>query len=150
MDIQDILYFRMAERLALTVVIVLVSLIVMVSFWRTVQKIDLTDGGKLGLAGSFAFSTPVFVLLTIIGYAWVSLSNEIMIGENNAAMMGAGQRVETDPELQALLREMRTEKQRLRHLPIAPMTFRGSRKSFGRSIVPRVSRICRNPSSAGW
>ena len=69
---------------------------------------------------------------------------------DNAAMMGAGQRVETDPELQALLREMRTEKQRLRHLPIAPMTFRGSRKSFGRSIVPRVSRICRNPSSAGW
>lgn len=112
MDIQDILYFRMAERLALTVVIVLVSLTVMVSFWRTVQKIDLTDGGKLGLAGSFAFSTPVFVLLTIIGYAWVSLSNEIMIGENNAAMMGAGQRVETDPELQALLREMRTEEQK--------------------------------------
>jgi hypothetical protein len=112
--LNEILYFRMAERLTLTTVIVLIALVVMVGFWRTVQKIDLTEGGKLGIAGSFAFSTPVFVLLTIVGYTWVSLTNQITLetapggGTGSATLIvGEGKGIETDAELQELLREVR-------------------------------------------
>ena len=75
----EIVLFRIAERLGLSLIVLLVALVVMVGFWRSVQKLDVTDGGKLGLAGSFALSTPVFVLLAIIGYAWVSLSFPIQV-----------------------------------------------------------------------
>lgn len=75
----DIILFRIAERLTLTTVVLLVALVVMVGFWRSVQKIDLSDSGKLGIGGSFIFSTPVFVLLAIIGYSWVSLEHPIQI-----------------------------------------------------------------------
>jgi hypothetical protein len=74
-----IVLFRIAERLTLTLVVLIVAAIVMIGFWRTVQRVDLTEGGKLGVAGSFAFSTPVFVLLTIVGYAYVSLSAPITV-----------------------------------------------------------------------
>jgi hypothetical protein len=75
----DIILFRIAERLTLTLVVLLVALVVMIGFWRTVQKIDLAEGARLGLGGSFVFSTPVFVLLAIIGYAWVSLEHPITV-----------------------------------------------------------------------
>ena len=75
----EIVLFRIAERLGLSLIVLLVALVVMVGFWRSVQKLDVSDGGKLGLAGSFALSTPVFVLLAIIGYAWVSLSFPIQV-----------------------------------------------------------------------
>lgn len=74
-----IVFFRIGERLTLTLVVLVVSTIVMIGFWRTVQRVNLTEGGKLGVAGSFAFSTPVFVLLTIVGYAYVSLSAPISV-----------------------------------------------------------------------
>lgn len=80
-----IVLFRIGERLTLTLVVLVVSAIVMVGFWRTVQRIDLTEGGKLGVAGSFAFSTPVFVLLTIVGYAYVSLSAPINVTQGGNA-----------------------------------------------------------------
>lgn len=84
----EIVLFRIAERLTLTLIVLLVAFVVMVGFWRSVQKLDVTDGGKLGVAGSFALSTPVFVLLAIIGYAWVSLSFPIEVA-GPAAVPGA-------------------------------------------------------------
>ena len=75
-----VILFRMGERLTLTLVVILVALVVMVGFWKSVQKVDLTQGGSLGVAGSFMFSTPVFVLLTVVGYAYVSLSHPISVG----------------------------------------------------------------------
>ncbi|MCA8882241.1 MAG: hypothetical protein KDA50_00570 [Rhodobacteraceae bacterium] len=75
----DIILFRIGERLTLSAMVLLVAVVVMIGFWRSVQKIDLSEGGKLGLGGSFVFSTPVFVLLAIIGYAWVSLEHPIQV-----------------------------------------------------------------------
>ncbi|WP_193139339.1 hypothetical protein [Meridianimarinicoccus sp. MJW13] len=74
-----IILFRIAERLTLTAVVLLVALVVMIGFWRTVQKINLAEGAPLGLGGSFVFSTPVFVLMALIGYAWVSLEHPIEV-----------------------------------------------------------------------
>ncbi len=74
-----IMLFRMVERLTLTAAVIVVAVILMIGFWRSVQKIDLTQGGALGITGSFVFSTPVFALLTIVGYAYVSLSHPIKV-----------------------------------------------------------------------
>ncbi len=74
----SIVLFRMAERIGLTLIIVIISVIVMIGFWRTIQKFDITGSkAPLGLSGSFALTTPVFVLLTLVGYTWVSLSHPI-------------------------------------------------------------------------
>ncbi|WP_116131527.1 hypothetical protein [Tropicimonas sp. IMCC34043] len=74
----QIILFRIAERMTLTLVVLIVASVVMVGFWRTVQKLDVQNTG--GIGGSFVFSTPVFVLLAIIGYAWVSLEHPIQVG----------------------------------------------------------------------
>ncbi|MEL6102454.1 MAG: hypothetical protein AAFV87_10340 [Pseudomonadota bacterium] len=81
-----IVLFRMAERLTLTGVVLLVAAIVMVGFWRAVQKFDLTKAAGVGISGSFVFSTPVFVLLTIVGYAYVSLSHPITVGADQSVL----------------------------------------------------------------
>lgn len=88
--------FRIVERLTLTAVVLLVSAIVMVAFWRSVQRLDIEKAGSLGLSGSVMFSTPVFVLLTLVGYAYVSLSHPISVGpaaapgQDRLATAGAG------------------------------------------------------------
>ncbi|WP_425092802.1 hypothetical protein [Tropicimonas sp. S265A] len=94
LSLDPVVLFRMGERLTLTVIVILVALIVMVGFWRTVQKVEITEGKALGLAGSFMFSTPVLVLLAIVGYAWVSLSNPITLATTTAT-------AETDDTRQA-------------------------------------------------
>ena len=83
MDI--IVLFRLGERLTLTLVVLLVAFIVMVGFWRTVQEIHISEGEKLGVSGTFVLSTPIFVLLTVIGYSWVSLSHPIQLTNNPLA-----------------------------------------------------------------
>jgi hypothetical protein len=85
----QVIAFRIGERITLTIVVLLVALVVMVGFWRTVQRVKVDDGGKLGVAGSVVLSTPVFVLMTIVGYAWVSLAHPISIGAP-AAVPGNG------------------------------------------------------------
>ena len=75
--LNPIIAFRMSERLLLTAIVIVVALVVLVGFWKTVQKITVTDSGPLGVAGSMALSTPVFALLAVILYAWVSLSHPI-------------------------------------------------------------------------
>ena len=75
--LNPIIVFRMSERLLLTAIVIVVALVVLVGFWKTVQRVTLKDGGSLGITGSVALSTPVFALLAVILYAWVSLSHPI-------------------------------------------------------------------------
>lgn len=76
-DLSPVILFRMSERLLLTGMVVIVALVILVGFWKTVQRISIENGGPVGLAGSTALSTPIFALLAIILYAWVSLSHPI-------------------------------------------------------------------------
>ncbi|QPH53759.1 hypothetical protein [Pontivivens ytuae] len=76
--------FRMAERLTLTAAVLLIALIVMIGFWRSVQKLDVDPSKGLGIGGSVVLSTPVFVLLTLVAYAYVSLSNPISVDPHAA------------------------------------------------------------------
>lgn len=94
----QIVLFRIAERLTLTAIVLLVAAVVMVGFWRSVQKLDLAEGGKIGIGGSFAFSTPVFVLLAIIGYAYVSLSFPIEVTQPAAPPVAVAAEAEAGAE----------------------------------------------------
>ena len=52
----------------------------MISFWRSIQRIDFqVSREKIGAAGSVILGTPVFMLLALVGYAYVSLSNPINV-----------------------------------------------------------------------
>jgi hypothetical protein len=72
--------FRIGERIALTVVVILVALVVTAGFWRSIQKVDFTlsKAGASG-GGTLVLATPVFALLALIGLAWVSFAHPITV-----------------------------------------------------------------------
>jgi hypothetical protein len=72
--------FRIGERIALTVIVILVALVVTAGFWRSIQKVDFTlaKAGTSG-GGTFVLATPVFALLALIGFAWVSFAHPIAV-----------------------------------------------------------------------
>lgn len=123
-----IILFRMFERMTLTATVIVVALILMIGFWRSVQKIDLAQGGSLGIAGSFVFSTPVFALLVIVGYAYVSLSHPIKVDASpqtgaptelaqsggQSQFLGAAR--ETEEESQQVGYDLATAQRRVRSL----------------------------------
>lgn len=88
---ESLVLFRMVERLLLSGLIVLVSLAVMIAFWRSLQRIEFqVTRDKIGAGGTLVLATPVFVLLAMIGYAWVSLTNPITVATTGAAAAGEG------------------------------------------------------------
>jgi hypothetical protein len=72
--------FRIGERIALTVIVILVALVVTAGFWRSIQKVDfsLAKAGTSG-GGTLVLATPVFALLALIGFAWVSFAHPISV-----------------------------------------------------------------------
>lgn len=69
------LIVRVSERIGITVIIVSISLILLVAFWRSLQKVDFafeTEGGVT--KANVILATPVFVLLILVGYAYVTFS----------------------------------------------------------------------------
>lgn len=92
-DLNPVILFRMSERLLLTGMVLVVAIVVLVGFWKTVQRINIKDGGPVGIAGSMALSTPVFALLAIILYAWVSLSHPIVFTPASGTPDGGPDRV---------------------------------------------------------
>jgi hypothetical protein len=83
------LYFRIAERITLTMIIILLCFVVMIAFWRSIQRIEIQlSKEKLGAAGSVVLSTPVFMLLALVGYSYVSLSNPVAIDLGERKLVG--------------------------------------------------------------
>ena len=75
--LKTVVLFRIGERITLSA---LILIIMMIAFWRPVQKIDFRITQKnIGTGGSVLLGTPIFVLLTLVGYAFVSLSNPITV-----------------------------------------------------------------------
>jgi hypothetical protein len=78
--------FRIGERVAISLVIIIVSLVVTRGFWRSIQKVDFSVGqGPLTSGGTFMLATPVFALLALIGFAWVSFSHPVSVTVPQAA-----------------------------------------------------------------
>lgn len=71
---------RIGERIAISLVVIAVALVVTLGFWRTIQKVDFSlSQEKLSGGGSFVLATPVFALLALIGFAWVSFSHPVSV-----------------------------------------------------------------------
>lgn len=70
---------RIGERVALSLVVVVVALTVTLGFWRSIQRVDFDLGDKLGGSARLVLATPVLALLALIGFAWVSFSNPITV-----------------------------------------------------------------------
>ena len=67
----------------------IVAIVVMIAFWRSVQKIDFRiTRENIGTGGSVLLGTPIFVLLTLVGYAFVSLSNPITVKTPTEEVIG--------------------------------------------------------------
>lgn len=77
-DADQAILFRMAERLTLTMVIVLAVIVVMAGFWRGVSRLEF-DGSNAGLGGSVMLATPVLMVAVLVGYAWVSLNAPVTV-----------------------------------------------------------------------
>jgi hypothetical protein len=84
LDYQQIIYFRLAERAVMTIVVILIAVTVTVAFWRSVQKMDFS-GLKTApdLKVSLLLNTPVFVMLALMGYAYVVLNAKISLDQEN-------------------------------------------------------------------
>ena len=72
--------FRIGERVLISLVIVAVSLVVTRGFWKSIQKVDFSVAqGSVSGGGSLVLATPVFALLALIGFAWVSFSHPVSV-----------------------------------------------------------------------
>jgi hypothetical protein len=75
-----VFYLRVIERLAISGLVSAVALVILVAFWRTVHRVDFNvTREKIGLAGTTLIATPVLVLLILVGFAWVVLTNKISL-----------------------------------------------------------------------
>lgn len=75
-----ILLLRIIERFVITGLILVVAVVVLIAFWRTVHRIDFNvTKEKVGVAGTTLIATPILVLLILVGFAWVALNNKISL-----------------------------------------------------------------------
>jgi hypothetical protein len=71
---------RLTERFAMSLVIVTIAVIAMFAFWRSVQRVEFNLAqDKIGRSANIALATPLFVLLVLVGYAYVSFSHPVTV-----------------------------------------------------------------------
>jgi hypothetical protein len=88
---------RLTERFAMSLVIVTIAVIAMFAFWRSVQRVEFNLAqDKIGRSANIALATPLFVLLVLVGYAFVSFSHPVTVtvperrtNQDTAASQGA-------------------------------------------------------------
>ena len=67
--------FRLIERSILSLVVISLAIVVVVAFWKSVQKVDASSStGGISFGFNMLIATPVFVLLILVGYAYVVMS----------------------------------------------------------------------------
>jgi hypothetical protein len=72
--------FRIGERATLSAIVIAIAVVATIGFWRTIQKVDFRFGrDDLSSAANVVLATPVFILLTLIGFAWVCFSNPVAV-----------------------------------------------------------------------
>lgn len=77
MDFDTIVQLRMIERLGLSGLIVVITVLVMIIYARTAQQLRLSSE-TAGLGATVVLSTPVLLLFALIGYAWVTLNAPVL------------------------------------------------------------------------
>jgi hypothetical protein len=78
MLIEQAFLMRVLERITISLIIISISIIFIIAFWKSMQKIDFDIKGEKNSANvNVVFATPIFVLLVLIGYAYISFSNPL-------------------------------------------------------------------------
>ncbi|WP_128647386.1 hypothetical protein [Pseudovibrio denitrificans] len=73
---------RISERLTLSIVIIVLAITIIVAFWRSTQKINVsTQFKEVPFAASILLGTPVFIMIILVGYSYIVLSSPL---ETNA------------------------------------------------------------------
>ena len=88
---------RLIERFVLTGLVLIIAIVVMVSFWRTLQKVDFkVSRDDIGASGTVVLATPVFMVLFLGGFAGIVLSYPI-----NVNVTGLSEEVSEETEANA-------------------------------------------------
>ena len=75
---------RMSERILITIIIISISVILMVAFWKRVQRIQFEILQKeAGAKADIIFAMPVFLLLVLVLFAYVSFSSPVGITKDS-------------------------------------------------------------------
>lgn len=81
---------RMVERATLSIAIVLMALLLTIILWKKIQSIDFSIAREEGqISTSVTFAMPVFLLLTLILFAYISFSHPISVTRENSELAGA-------------------------------------------------------------
>lgn len=81
---------RMVERATLSVVIISMALLLTIILWKKIQSIDFSIAREEGqISASVTFAMPVFLLLTVILFAYISFSHPISVKHENSEVPGA-------------------------------------------------------------
>lgn len=77
---------RVLERTSLSLIIITVSIILIVAFWRSLQKIDFNiQNEKNTISTNIVFATPIFVLIILVFFSYVSFSHPIKIHNSDTS-----------------------------------------------------------------
>jgi len=94
---QIVLFARLGERLIIVLVILVACVLFMRAYRDKIQRIDLnvdTGGTNAGLIASF--SMPVFLLLILIVFAFISFSNPVHYERQGSAIIVEGIQSDND------------------------------------------------------
>ena len=75
---------RMAERLILTLVVLGTAIVLMAVFRRSVERIKFQSEEKVNLSADIVMATPVFALIVIVAYAYVSYRHPVSVDVQTA------------------------------------------------------------------
>lgn len=83
--VQSVFTARLIERFALTGLIALLSVVIIVAFWRSMTKLKFELSDKsISLGSGTVIATPVLALGVLTALAWASFSNPISLGTRGA------------------------------------------------------------------
>jgi len=83
--VQTVFAARLAERFALTGLIAVLSVVIIIAFWRSMTKLDFELSDKsISLGSGTVIATPVLALGVLTALAWASFSNPISLSARDA------------------------------------------------------------------
>lgn len=77
------MFARVFERMTLSLIVILIALVLIIAFWKSMQKIDFNlskDNNQIST--SVIFATPVFILLILVAFTYVSFSHPLVTSQN--------------------------------------------------------------------
>lgn len=78
---------RIVERATLSIVVLLMAILLTIVLWKKIQSIDFSIAREEGqVSASVTFAMPVFLLLAVILFSYISFSHPISVKHDNSAV----------------------------------------------------------------